>query len=464
MGKQGVSSVEGQGVIEPMTGAVTAAPQVTVASRGRGVIAAWALFDFARTMFSYSIISVNFSLWVTQDHKAPVAVYTLAFSISLAIIAIASPALGVISDRAGRRLPFLAGVTALMVGGTALLAFTHNLVVGLVFFIIANVGYQSTQVFYDALLGAITTERNRGRISGFGMALGYLGTIAWGIVTVVYLSRSITAHNHRPDFLPTAVAVAIFALPCFIFVRERRPVGTHGVTRAEVARSFAQLARSVRKVWREQRNLARFLIARLLYADAANTVVSFMAVYSVVVVKLTTKELNIFLPSAATFAVIGALAFGRLADRVGPKRVLNGILALWFVAMIWAALVPLGTLHLGAAAFSAKILFYAVGPLAGLALGGTRACDRTFLVRVTPPAMTGEAFGLFSLVGDASSIVGPLILGGVTFVFYQLGQERLGYRVAILAIVALLCGGWYLLQRATDGHVGTTLANGRDGR
>lgn len=464
MGKQGVSSVEGQGVIEPMTGAVTAAPQVTVASRGRGVIAAWALFDFARTMFSYSIISVNFSLWVTQDHKAPVAVYTLAFSISLAIIAIASPALGVISDRAGRRLPFLAGVTALMVGGTALLAFTNNLVVGLVFFIIANVGYQSTQVFYDALLGAITTERNRGRISGFGMALGYLGTIAWGIVTVVYLSRSITAHNHRPDFLPTAVAVAIFALPCFIFVRERRPVGTHGVTRAEVARSFAQLARSVRKVWREQRNLARFLIARLLYADAANTVVSFMAVYSVVVVKLTTKELNIFLPSAATFAVIGALAFGRLADRVGPKRVLNGILALWFVAMIWAALVPLGTLHLGAAAFSAKILFYAVGPLAGLALGGTRACDRTFLVRVTPPAMTGEAFGLFSLVGDASSIVGPLILGGVTFVFYQLGQERLGYRVAILAIVALLCVGWYLLQRATDGHVGTTLANGRDGR
>lgn len=464
MGKQGVSSVEGQGVIEPMTGAVTAAPQVTVASRGRGVIAAWALFDFARTMFSYSIISVNFSLWVTQDHKAPVAVYTLAFSISLAIIAIASPALGVISDRAGRRLPFLAGVTALMVGGTALLAFTHNLVVGLVFFIIANVGYQSTQVFYDALLGAITTERNRGRISGFGMALGYLGTIAWGIVTVVYLSRSITAHNHTPDFLPTAVAVAIFALPCFIFVRERRPVGTHGVTRAEVARSFAQLARSVRKVWREQRNLARFLIARLLYADAANTVVSFMAVYSVVVVKLTTKELNIFLPSAATFAVIGALAFGRLADRVGPKRVLNGILALWFVAMIWAALVPLGTLHLGAAAFSAKILFYAVGPLAGLALGGTRACDRTFLVRVTPPAMTGEAFGLFSLVGDASSIVGPLILGGVTFVFYQLGQERLGYRVAILAIVALLCVGWYLLQRATDGHVGTTLANGRDGR
>lgn len=454
MSGQPVYPVEGEGVVEPLTGGITASEQVTLVDRGAGVIAAWALFDYARTIFSYSVLSVNFSLWVTQDHKAPVVVYTLAYSFSLAVIAIASPALGVISDKIRRRLPFLLAVTGLMIGGTALLAFTTNLLLGLLFFIVANVGYQSTQVFYDALLGAITTEKNRGRISGIGMALGYLGTISWGIFTVAYLARYITATNHRPDFLPTAVVVAIFTLPCFLFVKERRPARASGVTRGEIVGSFGQLPRSVRKVWRGHTNLARFLVARLLYADAANTVVSFMAVYSVVVVKLSTKELNIFLPSAATFAVIGALAFGRLADRIGPKRVLNVILALWFVAMLWAALVPVGTIHLGHAAFSAKLLFYAVGPLAGLALGGTRACDRTFLVRITPPAMIGEAFGLFSLVGDAASIIGPLILGLVTFVFLQFGQERLGYRVAILAIVVVLCAGWYFLQRASDSPTG----------
>jgi MFS transporter, UMF1 family len=105
----------------------------------------------------------------------------------------------------------------------------------------------------------------------------------------------------------------------------------------------------------------------------------------------------------------------------------------------------------GTLAFPAKDLFYAIGPLAGLALGGTRACDRTFLLRVTAPAMIGEAFGLFSLVGDVAAIVGPIIVGLVTFLFLHLGQEVLGYRVAILALVGLLCAGWYLLQRTSDG-------------
>jgi UMF1 family MFS transporter len=352
----------------------------------------------------------------------------------------------VLSDKAGRRLPFLLAVTGLMVGSATLLAFTTNLLVGLVLFSLATVGYQSTQVFYDALLGSITTEEKRGRISGLGMACGYLGTISWGLVARVFLSRSSTSAT----FLPTAIVVALCALPCFLFVKERPAAPGSPITRADISASFAQILRSIHKIRRGQHNLARFLVARLLYADAAATVVNFMTVYSVAVVHLTKREVYIFLPTAATFAVIGALTFGRLADRFGPKRMLNVILALWFVAMTWAALVPTGTVHLGDLAFPAKALFYAVGPLAGLALGGTRACDRTFLLRVTPPAMIGEAFGLFSLVGDAAAIVGPLILSVVTFLFLKLGHEVLGYRVAILAIVGLLCAGWILLRWTSD--------------
>lgn len=438
------------GMVEPLTGNVTPVAATAMVARGKGVTLSWALFDYARTLFGYSILSVNFSLWVTQDHKAPVIVFTLASSLSLAIIAVASPALGVISDKAGRRLPFLWAVAALMAAAAALMGFTQNLLLGLGLFVVANAGYQSTLVFYDALLGAISTPQNRGRISGLGMACGYLGTISWGLFTVLYLSRYITETSHSADFLPTAVAFTIFALPCLLLVKEQPAAGSSAISRADVAASLTQTARSARKVWREQRNLARFLVARLLYADAANTVVTFMAVYSVVVVKLTTKEVNLFLPAAATFSVIGALLGGRLADRFGPKRILNLVLALWFVAMTWAALVPSGTVHLGGVAIAGKALFYAVGPLAGLALGSTRACDRTFLVRVAPPAMIGESFGLFSLAGDVSSIAGPLIIGAITFAFLQLGHELLGYRVALLAIVALLCAGWYLLQRASD--------------
>src|ERR687885_1476065 len=81
----------------------TAIAQEPAMPQRRGGILSWALFDYARTIFSYSVLSTNFGLWVTQDHKAPVIVYTLATSAALAIMAVASPALGVLSDKVGRR-------------------------------------------------------------------------------------------------------------------------------------------------------------------------------------------------------------------------------------------------------------------------------------------------------------------------------------------------------------------------
>src|SRR3989440_1774816 len=253
------------GVIGPLAGTGTAVARAPAMPQRRGGILSWALFDYARTIFSYSVLATNFSLWVTQDHKAPVIVYTLATSAALAIMAILSPALGVLSDKAGRRLPFLLGVTGLMVGAATLLAFTTNLLVGLVLFSLATVGYQSTQVFYDALLGSITTEEKRGRISGLGMACGYLGTISWGLVTVLFLSRAITK-DHSAAFLPTAIVVALCAVPCFLFVKERPLASRSPITRADISASFSQVHRSIQKIRRGHHNLARFLVARLLYA------------------------------------------------------------------------------------------------------------------------------------------------------------------------------------------------------
>src|SRR5437763_14293786 len=99
------------GVISPLIGTGMAGARAPAMPQRRGGILSWALFDYARTIFSYSVLATNFSLWVTQDHKAPVIVYTLTTSVALAIMAIASPALGVLSDKTGRRVTFLLGVS-----------------------------------------------------------------------------------------------------------------------------------------------------------------------------------------------------------------------------------------------------------------------------------------------------------------------------------------------------------------
>ena len=402
----------------------------------------WIMFDFGRTLWSYSLITAGtFSLWITKDLGASEVFYSIAFGLSLLIIAIASPALGAISDKAGRRLPFLVVVTAMIVGGTALLSQTNNVWFGVLLFIVAGVGYQSTNVFYDALLGTVATPQHRGRISGFGMAAGYLGTVTWGAFTIYYLS-DIFGENHALYFLPTAIAVLITVIPCFFFVRERQPNPDQKVTGADIRVAFIQLWHSIQTVRTQQRNLGRYLLARMFYADAANTAISFMALYAGVVIGMTTKEINVFGTFAATFAVVGALTFGWLADRYGPKPMLYIVLVGWLIVIAGAMLAPGGD--------TGKFILYALGPVAGLSLGSLRACDRTFLVRISPPEMVGESFGLFSLIGDAATILGQACVIIGTVVLAAVVEKTFGYRVSLALIIVLLGVGALLLRNVSD--------------
>src|SRR5689334_18571794 len=118
----------------------------------RVAIFSWALFDFAMTIFSLNIISRYFALWVKEGKGQEDIVYSLTFSVSLFVVAISSPALGVLSDRFGRRLPSLLGLTVIICISIALIGVTDNLTLGLILFVIANYAYQSTQVFFNALL------------------------------------------------------------------------------------------------------------------------------------------------------------------------------------------------------------------------------------------------------------------------------------------------------------------------
>ena len=157
---------------------------------------AWALYDFANTIYSFAIVSFAMGLWSVHflGEANGQLWFTVAVSASVAVNAAVSPVLGAMSDRTGGRKGYLFVFTALCIVATALIA-VADITIGLLFFGIANFAYQAALIYYDAMLPDVARAGMRGRLSGVGVALGYLGTIVSGIL----LTRFGTSAGRRPD-------------------------------------------------------------------------------------------------------------------------------------------------------------------------------------------------------------------------------------------------------------------------
>ena len=392
-------------------------------------VLSWALYDFANTIFAMNVLSLYFALWVTVDHGAPDIVYAVAYSGSMLLVAVTSPMLGAVSDRYGRRVPFLLFFTIVCLAFTAIIGQFGGLAVALVLFAIANYAYQSGLVYYDALLPTVSDDDNRGRVSGLGVGVGYVGTICG----VLMVAPFVDAGGRSAAFLPTAALFLLFALPCFLFLKEAPSAAPWSF--GYLKEGYRQLFATLRNA-RRYGNILRFIGARFLYVDSVNTLLTFMAVYVTKVLAFSGGQVRLLLIVSTGFAIVGAFVYGRLVDRMGPKKTLTIVLVQWMLVFVAAA----ATFYPPA--------FWVIGAVAGIALGGTWTCDRVFLTRLSPPEQVGEFFGLYSLAGRFAAVVGPMIWGVTLWLLADWGLVQ--YRVGILALLLSLTAGFFLLQTVRE--------------
>lgn len=407
-------------------------------------VAAWVLYDLANTIFSMGVASTFFALYVRDEvgQASADGVVSLVNTISMAIILIVSPMLGAMTDRARRRMPFLVWTTLGCCALTALLA-RGPLAMSAVLFVIANVLYQAGLQFYDAMLPEVSTEENRGRIGGIGIGVGYLGSfLAIGLGYVV--------DDKALIFTIIAGLFLAFALPCFFFVHERgNPRPQPIFAWRAIADSTSQTIRTLR-AGAEIPGLLRFLIGRVFYTDAVNTVIIYMLLFVVNVAVASGLDadagertaLNV-MAIAIGFAVVGGLIWGRIVDRIGPKRTLNIVLGLWMVMFSLAAVVGFVRLPLGTV--------YLVAIMAGVAMGGTWTADRPYMLRLTPPHRVGEFYGLYGMVGRFSAISGPVIWWIVTSIVQRTGGTPLtGQAWAITSLLGMIVASYVILKPVND--------------
>ncbi len=411
-------------------------------------VVSWVLYDLANTIFSMGVVSVYFSTWVRDQvgEKLADSVYGVITAISMGLIFIASPVLGAMTDRAPRRMPFLVVSTLMCVAFTALLA-RFGFYLTALCFVIANVAYQAGLQFYDAMLPEVSHEGNRGKISGIGVGVGYLGSY----IAVGLGMDAVFGSSDKP-FLFTMIALffLLFALPCFLFVKERgNPNPREVFSLAMLRESSAETLRTIRS-GRQYPGLVRFLIGRIFYTDPINTVITIMTLYTINVAVHTglTKEqgegtAKLIMMTAISFAVVGGFAWGWIVDRVGPKRTLNYVLYLWVGVFLLAAAVGILGLPL--------VTLYIVACSAGIALGGVWAADRPYMLRLTPPTRIGEFYGLYGMVGRFSAVTGPLIWAIVLRLTNVFGlPPSVGEGIGVLVLLALILVSYVILKPVTD--------------
>lgn len=399
----------------------------------------WAFYDFANTIFSFAVITQYFNKWVIEQNGRPDwHVGLMGFCVGLVLVVV-MPAMGAISDRVGRRLPFLAAFTLLCVTATGALGGIDSVTLALVVAGIAIFAFQLALSMYDPLLATVAPEAHRGRVSGLGVGLGYVGVLVGSQV----LAAIVGDGDRQAAFLPTAILFAAFSIPIFLFVRERPAARTADSpnTSTVVRGALAQLVATTRSIRRDQRDVGRFLVARFLYVDAIATVIAYMTVYMGRVGDFSTREETYVLGLAMLSAAVGAFVAGRVVERRGPRFVLRGIL--------WLATATL----LVAAATGSAGLVWVLGPAVGITLGAVWTSDRVFMMRLSPPQMRGEYFGIYNLVGKLSSGVGPLLLwGGTVWLLNDAGSWSLldASRAALFMLALAVVAGLWVLHPLTD--------------
>lgn len=426
----------------------------------------WGMYDFANTIYSMNILSLYFAGWLVLDLGYRDIHYSIAHSASMLMVAILMPALGYFSDRPGFgaiRRRFLLVFTIGAVGALAVMSFIPAplIAVILILFCVSNFFYEGGMVFYNALLGDISEPSNVGKISGMGVSLGYLGSIVGMILVLPFVTGDlfgfeisfISGSGKSGAFLPTAVLFGLFAIPLFLFVKEKpkqaRPVSNPG----SLSGAYKSIAKSIRST-EKYPGLLRFLVSDFFFEDAISTVIIFMAIFTERVLGMNDSDRTLFFITSTLFAMIGAFVLGHLADRLSPKRVLFAIVSGWIIALLIVAL------------NSSVTVFWILGPIIGILLGGVWAVSRPLLMELSPPEKLGEFFGLFSLSGRAAAIIGPLVWGGIVYLFStnaglkgfiagifnldDVEAEKIPYRLAILALALMMVVGLWIFRKVPD--------------
>jgi UMF1 family MFS transporter len=409
----------------------------------------WYFYDWANSAFSTTVVTVFLGpyltglaeaaanadgrVWMFGLQVAAGSFFPYMVSLSVLLQVLMLPILGAIADHSRRKRELL-GVFA-WIGALATVAMYwlegDRYLLGGLLFMLANLAFGGSMVFYNAFLPEIAAVDDRDRVSSQGWAMGYLGGGLLLAVNLAFFTFRAelgvdTGMAVRISLASAGIWWALFTLIPFSRLRNRGAVSEHPFS---LALGFKQLAATVRDARRYPQTLL-FLAAYLLYNDGIQAVISLASVYGAEELGMGESTLISTILLVQFVAFGGALAFGTLARRFGAKQTLAVSLVIWTAVVTYGYFVPAGNVG----------LFYLLGASVAVVMGGSQALSRSLFAQMIPEGKEAEYFSLYEVGERGTSWLAPL--------FFGLAFDITGsYRIALISLIVFFVAGLLLLVR-----------------
>ncbi|MEW6404071.1 MAG: MFS transporter [Chloroflexota bacterium] len=425
----------------------------------RREIFGWAMYDWANSAFSTTVGTVFLAPYVASLARAaataagsefvyflgiPIAPdsflpYCISFSVGMQVLFL--PILGAIADYSHRRKQMMQLFAFIGAISTVLMFFLTGTLwwLGGLLFIIANLAFGAAIVFYNSYLPSIASEEERDRVSSYGWAMGYLGG---GLLLALNLAFFIFSEDIG---VPTELAVRINLASAgiwwmgFSFLTWGRLKPRHAVHdlppgEGYVSVGFKQLRHTISEVKHFPETL-KFLLAYFLYNDGIQTVIAVASTFAAAPLiqgglEMGQTTLTAVILMIQFMAFFGALLWGRLAGRIGPKQSIIVSLLIWAAVVIYA--------YSGLYGDSRTTQFFVLGAFIALVMGGSQAISRSLFAQMIPAGKEAEFYSFYEVSERGTSWTGPLIFGLANQIFGSL-------RYGILSLIFYFIAGLVVL-------------------
>lgn len=444
-------------------------------SASKGALGGWVLFDWAVQPFYTLVTPFIFAPYFVNVYVGdPIqgqALWGYGAAVAGIIVAILSPILGSVADASGRRKPWIAFFIIIFVIALCALWFAEpgmqsRLYMILGAMVVATACAEIMTVFTNSMMPALVPRSKLGRLSGIGWAVGYVG----GMLSLVILAGllvgspdtgktllgldpivALDQQAHEGDRLSgpfSAVWLLLFVIPFFLLTPDVRSKNAVSVT--PVADGLASLKQTFMSLG-DYRNVAMFLVSRMLYIDGVAAIFTFGGIYAASVFSWGSFELGLFGIILTVAGALGAVCGGILDDKLGSKLVIVGALMGLIVASF--GLLSVDKTHIlffvevtekaaGSAAFSSsgEKLYVAFGILIGIVAGPLQSASRTFLARLAPEDKITQFYGLYAFSGKITSFMAPFMVATVT-------SMMVSQRWGVASIIIFLLAGMILILK-----------------
>lgn len=407
----------------------------------------WVLYDIGNSAFILlvtAIVPIYFNSLAEAGGLSEaqyLSYWGFATSIATVVVALTAPICGTLADHKDFKKPIFTMCMLLGALGCAALGAAWSWLSFLVIFVLSKIGFNSSLVFYDAMLPEVTTEERMDNVSTAGYALGYIGSVIPFIVCLLLVLNAGKLGISTPAAMAIAFLItAAWWIVCTVpLLKTYRQKAYSAHTGNPLTASFRRLGETFRQA-RQQKHIFLYMLAFFFFIDGVYTIIGMATAYGTSL-GLDSTGLLLALLVTQFVAFPCSIIFGKLSAKFDTGKLIKVCIICYtcitlfgtFLASLWQ--------------------FWVLAVLVGMFQGGIQALSRSYLGKIIPPEQSGEYYGLMDIFGKGADAMGPALIALTTRLMGDntvtvFGAELKGQNIGVGGLVILFAIGFVLFVKA----------------